>query len=62
MKKYAKDLTGAFAIKVLALIVLGIFFSYYKDWYPKPVVERDTIYQPLKAILDADTVAIPKSF
>ena len=52
MKKYARDLSGAFLIKVLALIILGIFFSYYKEWYPKPTVEREAIYKPLGPILN----------
>ncbi len=43
---------SAFLIKVLALIILAIFFSYYKDWYPKPVVERETLYIPLENIIN----------
>ena len=52
MKKYSRDLGGAFLIKVLALIVLATFFSYYKDWYPKPVVDRATLYIPLDDIIN----------
>lgn len=44
MKKYMKDLGVAFFIKVIALVVLAIFFSYYKDWYPKMEIKREALY------------------
>jgi len=40
-----KDLGIAFFIKVIALIVLAIFFSYYKGWYPKTEIQRENLYR-----------------
>lgn len=44
MKRYMKDLGVAFFVKVIALILLAIFFSYYKEWYPKTEVKRENLY------------------
>ena len=50
MKRYMKDLGVAFFIKVIALVLLGIFFSYYKDLYPKAEIKRENLYSHSKKV------------
>ncbi|NCP62272.1 MAG: hypothetical protein GW748_03050 [Alphaproteobacteria bacterium] len=45
-----KDLGVAFFIKVIALVLLGIFFSYYKDLYPKAEIKRENLYSHSKKV------------